>query len=210
MDANELENEEGTSATEYALGVTLTMNDKTDILPEFRLMKDAIGEWVSKRGDSSVLIIVNVLADSDIHEIFDDLLAKVYAQTSGFALMLQSRTVQVTLLDLEGNERDQYELRLEGQVLLTLHPGGLEFEQGGHERLGRVGAAEGVADDQRHRGNAQVDDRVEEAPPLENNASRLLLPSWQEARRIFQEDQRDVVDVAEADEASGLRRRVAG
>jgi len=110
MQANELENEEGTSAAEYALGVTLTMNAKTDVLPEFRLMMDAITEWVSKRADSGVLIVVNVIADSDVHDIFDDLLAKVYAQASGFALMLQSRTVQVTLLDLEGNERDQYEV----------------------------------------------------------------------------------------------------
>lgn len=110
MEANELENEEGTSTAEYALGVTLTMNAKTDVLPEFRLMKDAITEWVSKRADSGVLIVVNVIAHSDVHDIFDDLLAKVYAQTSGFALMLQSRTVQVTLLDLEGNERVQYEV----------------------------------------------------------------------------------------------------
>jgi hypothetical protein len=110
MEANELENAEGTSAPEYALGVTLTLNAKTDVIPEFRSMKEAITEWVSKRGDSGVLIIVNVVAASDIHEIFDDLLAKVYAQTSDFAQMLQSRTLQVTLLDLEGNECDQYEV----------------------------------------------------------------------------------------------------
>ena len=110
MEANELENEEGTSAAGYALGVTLTMNSKTDVLPEFRLMKDAITEWVSKRAESGVLIVVNVVADSDVHDIFDDLLAKVYAQASGFALMLQSRTLQVTLLDSEGNERAQYEV----------------------------------------------------------------------------------------------------
>jgi hypothetical protein len=110
MESNELENEEGTSAAEYALGVTLTMNARTDVLPEFRLMKDAIIEWVSKRADSGVLIVVNVVADSDVHEIFDDLLAKVYAQASDFAQMLQSRTLQVTLLDPEGNERDQYEV----------------------------------------------------------------------------------------------------
>ena len=62
MESNELENEEGTSAAEYALGVTLTMNARTDVLPEFRLMKDAIIEWVSKRADSGVLIVVNVVA----------------------------------------------------------------------------------------------------------------------------------------------------
>ncbi len=110
MEANELENEEGTSAAEYALGVTLTLNVKTDVLPEFRAMKDAITVWVSKRGDSGVLIVVNVVATTDIHEIFDDLLAKVYAQSSEFAQMLQSRTLQVTLLDGEGNECDQYEV----------------------------------------------------------------------------------------------------
>ena len=110
MEANELETEEGASAAEYALAVTLTLNARTDVISEFRLMKDAISEWVSKRGDSGVLIVVNVVAASDIYEIFDDLLAKVYAQTSGFAQMLQSRTLQVTLLDLEGNERDRYEV----------------------------------------------------------------------------------------------------
>ncbi len=110
MEANELETEEGASAAEYALGVTLTLNAKTDVIPEFRSMKDAIIEWVSKRGGSGVLIVVNVVAATDIHEIFDDLLAKVYAQTSSFAQMLQSRTLHVTLLDLEGNECDQYEV----------------------------------------------------------------------------------------------------
>ena len=110
MQANELKTEDGASAAEYALGVTLTLNANTDVIPEFRAMKDAINEWVSKRGDSGILIVVNVVAASDIHEIFDDLLAKVYAQTSDFAQMLQSRTLQVTLLDLEGNECDQYEV----------------------------------------------------------------------------------------------------
>lgn len=110
MEANELKTEDGASAAEYALGVTVSLNANTDVIPEFRLMKDAITEWVSKRGDSGVLIIVNVVATSDIHEIFDDLLAKVYAQTSGFAQMLQSRTLQVTQLDLEGNECGQYEV----------------------------------------------------------------------------------------------------
>ena len=110
MEANELENEEGTSAAEYALGGTLTLNTKTDVVPEFRLMKDAITDWVSKRGDKGVLIVLNVVAVPDIHEIFDDLLAKVYAQASSFGQSLQSRTLQVTLLDLEGNECDQYEV----------------------------------------------------------------------------------------------------
>ncbi|NCF27697.1 MAG: hypothetical protein GWP69_09970 [Gammaproteobacteria bacterium] len=110
MEANELENEEGTSAAEFALGVTLTLNAKADVVPEFRLMKEAISDWVSKRGDKGVLIVLNVVAVPDIHEIFDDLLAKVYAQSSSFGQLLQSRTLQVTLLDLEGNECDQYEV----------------------------------------------------------------------------------------------------
>ena len=93
MEANELKTEEGAPAAEYALGVTLILNANTDVIPEFRLMKDAITEWVSNRDDSGVLIVVNVVATSDLHEIFDDLLAKVYAQTSGFAQMLQSRTL---------------------------------------------------------------------------------------------------------------------
>ena len=110
MEANELENEEGTSAAEFALGVTLTLNAKADVVPEFRSMKEAITGWVSKRGDKGVLIVLNVVAVPDIHEIFDDLLAKVYAQSSSFGQLLQSRTLQVTLLDLEGNECDQYEV----------------------------------------------------------------------------------------------------
>ena len=93
MEANELKTEEGAPAAEYALGVTLILNANTDVIPEFRLMNDAIIEWVSNRDDSGVLIVVNVVATSDLHEIFDDLLAKVYAQTSGFAQMLQSRTL---------------------------------------------------------------------------------------------------------------------
>jgi hypothetical protein len=110
MEANELENEEGSSAAEYGLGVTLTLNTKKDVIPEFRLMKAAIVDWASKRGDNGILIVVNVIAKSDTHDIFDDLLAKVYAQASSFAKVLQRRTVQVTLLDLEGNECGQYEV----------------------------------------------------------------------------------------------------
>ena len=110
MEANELKTEDGASAAEYALGVILTLNANTDVIPEFRAMKDVINEWVSKRGDSGILIVVNVVAAADIHEIFDDLLAKVYAQTSSFAQLLQSRTLQVTLLDLAGNECGQYEV----------------------------------------------------------------------------------------------------
>ena len=110
MEANELENEEGSSAAEYALGVTLTLKSKKDVLPEFRSMKKAIVDWASKRGDRGILIVVNVIARSDIHDIFDDLLAKVYAQASSFARVLQRRSVQVTLLDMEGNECGQYEV----------------------------------------------------------------------------------------------------
>jgi hypothetical protein len=110
MEAKELENEEGTTSAEYALGVTLTLESRGDLLPEFRLMKNAIIDWASKRGDSGVLIVMNVVATTDIHEIFDDLLAKVYAQASSFAGVLQARTLQVTLLDLDGNECGQYEV----------------------------------------------------------------------------------------------------
>jgi len=110
MEANELENEDGTSAAEFALGVTLTLASKTDVLPEFRLMKAAIVDWASKRGDKGILIVVNVVSSADLHEIFNDLLAKVYAQASSFAKLLQKRTLQVTLLDMEGNECDQYEV----------------------------------------------------------------------------------------------------
>lgn len=110
MEAKELENEAGPSATEYAFGVTLTLKAKKDVLPEFRSMKSAIVDWASKRGDKGILIVVNVIARSEIHDIFDDLLAKVYARGSHFAKVLQKRTLQVTLLDMEGNERGQYEV----------------------------------------------------------------------------------------------------
>ena len=110
MEANELEQEEGASAAEFALGVTLTPNSKRDLLPEFRLMKDAIVDWAAKRGDSGVLIVMNVVSTTDVHDVFDDLIAKVYAQASSFANLLQKRTLQVTLLDLEGNECGQYEV----------------------------------------------------------------------------------------------------
>ena len=80
------------------------------LLPEFRLMKDAIVDWASKRGDKGVLILVNVVATTDIHEVFDDLLAKVYAHSSSFFTVLQNHTLQVTLLDLDGNQCDQYEV----------------------------------------------------------------------------------------------------
>ena len=110
MEAKELETEEGASAAEFALGVTLTLGSKLDVLPEFRLMRSAIVDWAAKRGDKGILIVVNVVSNSDVHDIFNDLLAKVYAQASSFAKVLQSRTVQVTLLDMEGNECDQYEV----------------------------------------------------------------------------------------------------
>jgi hypothetical protein len=110
MEANELENEAGSSAAEYALGVTLTPVAKRDVLPEFRLMKAASVDWAARRGDKGILIVVNVVASTDIHEIFNDLLAKVYVQASSFAKLLQRRTLQVTLLDMEGNECDQYEV----------------------------------------------------------------------------------------------------
>ncbi|GMQ75076.1 MAG: hypothetical protein BMS9Abin01_0320 [Gammaproteobacteria bacterium] len=110
MEAKELESEEGPSAAEYALGVTLTPSSTRDLLPEFRSMKDAILDWASKRGDKGVLIVVNVVATTDIHEVFDDLLAKVYAQASSFAEVLQKRTLQITLLDLDGNQCAQYEV----------------------------------------------------------------------------------------------------
>jgi hypothetical protein len=108
MEANELEHEEG--AAEYALGVTLTPSSKHDLLPEIRLMKSAIIDWVTKRGDSGVLIVMNIVSTTDVHDVFEDLLAKMYAQGSRFGRMLQSRTLQITLLDMEGNECSQYEV----------------------------------------------------------------------------------------------------
>lgn len=110
MEANELESHEGTGGAEFALGVTLTPSTKQDVLPEFRSMRDAVVAWEAKRGDDGVLIIVNVVAPSEVHAIFDDLLAKVYAQGSPFGRLLRQRTLQVTYLDLEGNECDQYDV----------------------------------------------------------------------------------------------------
>lgn len=108
MEANELEHEEG--ASQYALGVTLTPASKQDLLPEFRSMRDAIVEWVEKRGDGGVLIVVNIVSTPDIHELFEDLLAKTYARGTRFARILQKRLLQVTLLDSKGNECGQYEV----------------------------------------------------------------------------------------------------
>ena len=108
MEANELEHEEG--ASQFALGVTLTPGSKQDLLPEFRLMKDAIVDWVAKRGDGGVLIVLNIVSTTEVHEIFEDLLAKMYAQNNRFGRMLQARALQVTLLDMEGNECGQYEV----------------------------------------------------------------------------------------------------
>jgi len=110
MEAKELDSEEGTATAEFALGVTLTPKSKHDLLPEFRSMKDAIVEWVSERGDRGVMIVMNVVSAPEVHDVFDDLLAKVYAQASSFSTMLQQRTLHVTLLDLEGNECGQYEV----------------------------------------------------------------------------------------------------
>jgi hypothetical protein len=108
MEANELEHEEG--ASQYALGVTLTPNTKHDLLPEFRSMKNAIVDWDEKRGDSGVLIVMNIVSTPDVHEVFEDLLAKTYAQGNRFARMLQKRILHITLLDMEGNECGQYEV----------------------------------------------------------------------------------------------------
>ena len=110
MEANELEHEEGSSAAEYALGVTLTPSSARDLIPEFRLMRSAIIDWVSRRGDRGVLIVMNIVSPTDVHEVFEDLLAKAYAQATQFGQILQRRTLQVTLLDLEGNECGQYEV----------------------------------------------------------------------------------------------------
>ena len=110
MEANELESQEGNSAAEFALGVTLTPQSKHDVLREFRSMQDAIVEWDAKRGDDGVLIIVNVVATSDVHGVFDDLLAKVYARASRMGRILQKRALQVTYLDPDGNECDQFDV----------------------------------------------------------------------------------------------------
>ena len=72
--------------------------------------------------------------------------------------------------------------------------------------VGSVGAAEGVADDHRHAGRAHVDDGVEELPAGLDDAALLLLGAGQEARRVLDEQERDVVEVAEADEACRLQR----
>lgn len=108
MEANELEHEEG--ASQYALGVTLTPGSKQELLPEFRSMRNAIVEWVEKRGDSGVLIVLNIVSPTDVHDVFEDLLAKTYAQANRFGGMLRDRALQVTLLDMQGNECGQYEV----------------------------------------------------------------------------------------------------
>lgn len=108
MEANELEHEEGVAG--YALGVTLTPSSKRELLPEFRSMRDAVVDWVEKRGDKGVLIVMNIVSTTDVHDVFDDLLAKTYAQGTRFSRMLQKRTLQITLLDTEGNECSQYEV----------------------------------------------------------------------------------------------------
>ena len=56
------------------------------------------------------------------------------------------------------------------------------------------------------RRRAHVDDRVEHRAACVHDPERLLLTTWEEARGVLHEDDRHVVDVAEADEARGLVR----
>ena len=75
--------------------------------------------------------------------------------------------------------------------------------------VGGVGAAVGVAEDQQDARSADIDDGIEHGATGLDDAAGLLLATRQEAGGVFHEDDRNVVDVAEADEAGDLDRRVA-
>ncbi|MDX1433486.1 MAG: hypothetical protein R3286_13665 [Gammaproteobacteria bacterium] len=110
MEVNEFEQSEGSAAPAYALGIRLTPATSRALAAELREMKEALKAWVSTRGDQAVMIIVTVVSTPDVHEEFDDLLARIYVRERELAPILQKRMLQVALLDPEGNECGQYEL----------------------------------------------------------------------------------------------------
>jgi hypothetical protein len=115
MEAHELHRPDGPSRDEYVLGIRLSPATSQDLAQEFRDIKGAVLKWSSKRGESGIMVMFTIVADPDVHEVFDELLAKIYMRESELAPVLQQRMIQVNLLDLEGNECGQYEVLPPGQ-----------------------------------------------------------------------------------------------
>jgi hypothetical protein len=112
--------------------------------------------------------------------------------------------------------RDRSQLVLEDEVLAgcahhrDARHGHREDEVGAGEMgiVGSIRATEGIADDHRHTRCADVDDRIEELATRLDDAASLLLGAGKESGRVFDEDQGNVVDVAETNEACRLQRRI--
>src|SRR5439155_5793575 len=71
-----------------------------------------------------------------------------------------------------------------------------------------VGSSIGLARDDRELGDGGLGERVKELRAVPDDASELLRWSRQEARDVFEDDERDVEGIAEADEARALDGRV--
>ena len=71
--------------------------------------------------------------------------------------------------------------------------------------VGGIGAAEGVAQNQQDAGRAHIDDGIEHGAAGLNDAAGFLLAPRQKSGGVLHEDDRDVVDIAEADKARNLQ-----
>ena len=110
METNELENPEGPAGPEYVLRITVTSDSRAELADEFRRIKPALVEWEKQRGSRGVVVVFTVVGPPDIHEAFDELLAKVYTREPKLAPILQKRMLQVVGIDKDGTERAQYEM----------------------------------------------------------------------------------------------------
>jgi len=116
VETNELENPDGPSGPEFVLRITVAPRSRAELADEFRRIKPALVDWEKRRGPQGVVVVFTVVGPPEIHEAFDEVLAKVYTREPKLGPILQRRMLQVVDLDVDGTERSQYEMppRAEG------------------------------------------------------------------------------------------------
>jgi hypothetical protein len=110
MQANEMTRKVGLFKKAYALGVTVAPDSWEHFLEELRHVKEALLSWKKDRGAGCETVMFTIVCDPLLHSQIKGALSDIYAGEKDLSPILRPLRVLVSLLDVRGRPREEFEL----------------------------------------------------------------------------------------------------